>query len=70
MIRSPSIPEIWGFKVPGCDFVNFEKKDDLDRHAACTVFIRIVAAATVNFAPSSARLLIEGGYDLFRTRNH
>ena len=27
----------------------------------CTVFIRIVAAATINFAPSSVRLLIEGG---------
>ena len=26
-----------------------------------TVFIRIVAAATINFAPSSVRLLIEGG---------
>ena len=29
--------------------------------AACTVFIRIVATATINFAPSSVRLLIEGG---------
>ena len=27
-----------------------------------TVLIRIVAAATINFAPSSVRLLIEGGY--------
>ena len=27
----------------------------------CTVFIRIVAAANINFAPSSVRLLIEGG---------
>ena len=26
-----------------------------------TVFIRIVAVATINFAPSSVRLLIEGG---------
>ena len=33
-----------------------------------TVFIRIVAAATINFAPSSVRLLIEGGYYLFRAR--
>ena len=24
-VISPSIPEIWGFKVPGDDFVNFEK---------------------------------------------
>ena len=30
-------------------------------HASGTVFIRIVAAATINFAPSSVRLLIEGG---------
>ena len=33
-----------------------------------TVFIRIVAAATINFAPSSVRLLFEGGYYLFRVR--
>ena len=32
-----------------------------------TVIIRIVAAATINFAPSSVRL-IEGGYYLFRAR--
>ena len=29
--------------------------------AWCTVFIRIVAAATINFALSFVRLLIEGG---------
>ena len=33
-----------------------------------TVFIRIVAVATINFAPSSVRLLIERGYYLFRAR--
>ena len=33
-----------------------------------TLFIRIVAAATINFAPSSMRLLIEGGYYSFRAR--
>ena len=33
-----------------------------------TVFIQIVAVATINFAPSSVRLLIEGSYYLFRMR--
>ena len=33
-----------------------------------TVFIRIVAVATIIYAPSSVRLLIEGGYYLFRAR--
>ena len=31
------------------------------RFTICTVFIQIVAAVTINFAPSSVRLLIEGG---------
>ena len=35
---------------------------------AYRIYSNIVAAATINFAPSSVRLLIEGGYYLFRAR--
>ena len=34
----------------------------------CTVFIRIVAVATINFVPFFIRLLIEGGYYTFCAR--
>ena len=36
-------------------------KPNQDIKLIYTVFIRIVAVATINFAPSSVRLLIEGG---------
>ena len=35
-----------------------------------TVFIQIVAVATINFVPSSVRLLIEGGYYTFHAHVH
>ena len=50
-----------GFNFRGLP-VNRENRENwIPRKFPATVFIRIVAAATINFAPSSVRLLIEGG---------